>query len=214
MGTVGGAASGSAVVGTGGHPAAVQQRHAQKVGATVGTMLQLGTKVPVGLQLSDALEPVGNELEPSMHDPHLRTSTSTRSCTRSWQAAASAPAHGPARTVAAPLRHTDWCRCGRQSAGAADDRVQEQRTRTSVRQTAGGGHRWRPRRFCKQSNTHAAAHHAVFLDPRAHAICALRHAFSEPNSCSRKTPTREGRKSCNQLLENCKNYLHDSRPSC
>ena len=29
----------------------------------------------------------------------------------------------------------------------------------------------------------------------------------------RKVPKREGRKSCNQLLENYKSYLHDSRPS-
>ena len=40
-----------------------------------------------------------------------------------------------------------------------------------------------------------------------------KHAFFEPNSRPKKTPKREGRKSCNQLLENYKNYLHDSRPS-
>ena len=33
-------------------------------------------------------------------------------------------------------------------------------------------------------------------------------------SCSKKSPKRERRKSCNQLLENYKSYLHDSRPSC
>ena len=149
MGTVGGAASGSAVVGTGGHPAAVQQRHAQKVGATVGTMLQLGTGVPVGLQLSDALEPVGNELDAKVCLPRPSRPVAAESPRCTTRTCVRAPALAPAPALGRQLHphphpHTD---------------------------RLGGGHRWRLRRFCKQSNTHAAAYqarpaHAAVIQPR------------------------------------------------